>query len=113
MKMNVLSAFAIHGHHSGSAKTDVVLKSDFSPFDLTDPRRSAKLPDQLGALGKTGGPQGMPFGEQAAGRIGDHFPAIGVQAVIDELFGGAFGGGRRGLADDAGQPGRAMAAGGP
>ena len=52
--------------------------------------RAAELPNQLGALRKTGRSEGMSLRQQAARRIGHDLAAIGVSTIKDELLGVSF-----------------------
>ena len=52
---------AIHSDHAGAAQTQIMLQGYPGILDLTFFRLTAQLPDQLGALGQTGGSQRMAF----------------------------------------------------
>ncbi|MNG15426.1 hypothetical protein D3C84_992550 [compost metagenome] len=69
-------------------------------FDLTLFGVTAQLLSQFVALGQAGGPQRMPFGEQATRRVDDDLPAVGVVSVFDELFRAAFRAKTQGLVTD-------------
>jgi len=45
--------------HTRTAESEVVLQSDSCSFDLPLAGLTAQLPDQFGALGKTGGAEGV------------------------------------------------------
>ena len=76
---------------AGAAEPEVVLQADARAVDLAPVGRAAQLLRQLEALREPGRAQRMPLGQQAARRIGDESPAVGVVAVVDELLALAFG----------------------
>ena len=63
-----------------------MLKGEACAVDLPRLGSTAKLMDELIALGEACRSERMAFREQAAGRVGDVTPAIRVIAVEDELL---------------------------
>src|SRR5919197_4073761 len=61
----------VDGHHRGAAEADVVLEGDVDIVDLARVGVAAQLPVELGALGQSGGAEGMALRDQSARRVDD------------------------------------------
>src|SRR6185436_2502927 len=79
----------VEGNDAGAAEAEIVLQPKAGAADLGRLGRAAQLSRQLVALREAGGAERMALRQQATGRIGDDFAAIGIVAIVDEALGAA------------------------
>src|SRR5438105_2423532 len=72
---------AVHRDDRGAAEAEVVLQCDLGTVDLTGFGFAPELPVELRALREPGGPEGVTFRDETAGRVDDPLAAVGDGAL--------------------------------
>src|ERR1700744_4206823 len=80
----------VQGHDAGAADADIVGERQSCALDLANAGLAAKLPNQLGALRKSGGAERMSLRQQPSRWIDHDLAAVAVVAVVDEARGSPF-----------------------